>query len=370
MTSIAIIGIRGYQTIYSGFETFVEQLVNRSIKSDFFYFLYGRSKYQKKANIIGKNFQVIITPTIPGKYLETPFYCLFATINSFIKPVNIVLYLGTASTFFILFQKLLLRKTIVNTAGIDWKKNRWLILGKWYLLLCEKLTVRFADIIICDSKSVLNYYKKKYRCKNLIFIPYGADAKSRKPGKILKKFNIEPLKYIYVVGRFAPENCLEDIINAFKKIKTNFKCIILGDSFYEDGYKSYLINLAKDDNRIIFAGILKRDHYEEIVSNSYAYVETKSIGGTHPALLDAMTYGKPVIAKDIMENKEVVSDGGYLYKKSNPSSLSNQLKYILSHRKEAEKLALTAKKRLKLDYNWQSVVKKYESTFRRAHART
>ena len=217
MKNIAIIGIRGYKVVYSGYETFVEELVNRSNKNNFYYYLYSRSKYQKNQYLSSRNnYQILTVPTIHGKYLETIFYGFFSTINSYFKNIDTILYLGTANSIYLLFQKVLNRKTIVNAARIDWKKKRWSILGRWYLLLCEKLTVWFADIIVCDSKSVLNYYKKKYNCKNLIFIPYGADVKSRKPGKILKKFNLERDKYIYIVGRFSPENCIEDIINAFK----------------------------------------------------------------------------------------------------------------------------------------------------------
>ncbi|OGK36247.1 hypothetical protein A3A93_05875 [Candidatus Roizmanbacteria bacterium RIFCSPLOWO2_01_FULL_38_12] len=363
MKKIAIFGIRGYQIIYSGYEIFTEKLVNLSNKTDFFYILYTRSKYQKKTNNSANNFQISIMPTVRGKYLETPFYAFFTTLNSLVKPINIILYLGTANTLFIFLQKLLNRKTIVNTAGIDWGKKRWSLFGRWYLFFCEKLTVWFADIIVCDSQSVLNYYKKKYHLKNLIFIPYGTDVKSRKSGKTLKKLKLESNKYIYVVGRFSPENCQEDVINAFKKIKTNFKCVIIGDSFYEDKYKSYLYKLAKNDKRIVFTGILNRNQYEEIASNSYAYVETKSIGGTHPSLLEAMAFGKPVIAKDIEENKEVVDKNGYLYSRAKPSSLTNQLEYLLINVNNAQKKALDGKKRVKTLYNWQLVIRNYEYIF-------
>ena len=76
-----------------------------------------------------------------------------------------------------------------------------------------------------------------------------------------------------------------------------------------------------------------------------------------------MAFGKPVIAKDIEENKEVVDKNGYLYSRAKPSSLTNQLEYLLINVNNAQKKALDGKKRVKTLYNWQLVIRNYEYIF-------
>lgn len=362
MKKIAVIGLRGHGVIYSGYETFIRHLVAKSSKKNFFYYLYCRSKYQRKINKKNKkNYRLIMLPTISGKYLETFFYVIFSTYDSLSREIDTVLYLGTAYTYLIFIHKLLGRKVVANTAGVDWNKKRWSLMGKIYLKICEQMTVWFANLLICDSRSMVNYYRGKYRLNNLIYVPYGAEVKSLKPGKMLKRFDLRPMKYMYAVGRFSPENCLEDLIMAFRKFKTDFKCVIVGDSFYEEKYKKYLMNLAKNDKRIIFTGILQGKEYDEICSNSLAYVETKSIGGTHPALLEAMAFGKCVIVKDTKENQEVIGDSGYLYNNFSSLRLEDQLKYVISHPKNARRIGNIGKKRVHALYNWKDVISRYEA---------
>ncbi len=364
MKSVAVFGLRGYGVIYSGYETFAKFLVTKSNKEQFFYHLFGRSRYKKyEQTNKGDNFQTIHVATAKGKHLETFTYNFTATFSSLFQGIDIVLYLGTANTLFIFIQKVLGRKIIVNTAGVDWKKKRWSFIGKLYLFLCEKLTVLFADIILCDSKTVMSYYKRTYHKKNLVYIPYGAEVTKREPSGLLQKLGIESNRYFYTVGRISPENCFEDIILAFRKVKTDFNCVIIGNSIYEDNYKNHLKKLAGNDDRIVFAGFQKEKNYEEICSNALSYIESKSIGGTHPSLLEAIAFGKPVIAKDIPENTEVIGDSAFLYQNNDLDSLSEMISYVIHNKNIAHKKTKQAKAILDSRYNWEEIIKNYEQQF-------
>jgi len=364
MIMIAIFGLRGYGAIYSGYETFIQYLVSISNKRNYFYYLFCRSRYKKYSQSIDQNnIELIHIPTFKGKHAETMSYNFVSTLKSIDKKIDIALYLGTANVIFIYIQKLLGRKTIVNTAGIDWQKKRWSIWGRLYLKMCERLTVIFADTIICDSKTVFKYYKNRYHLKNLVYIPYGAQVTVRKPGKVLKKFDLQPYKYIYAVGRISPENCFEDVIQSFYTVRTDFKCVIVGDSIYEDEYKKYLLKLSKKDKRIIFTGFLRKEQYEEICSHAYAYIEPKSIGGTHPSLLEAMAFGKPIIAKDIQEHKEVLKKTGHYYKTHKIKSLKEKIELVLSHPNDSQKYGQLGQIRVNQAYSWQKIISQYENTF-------
>lgn len=365
-TSVAIIGIRGLGVVYSGFETFVNELVRNAKKGNIHYYLFARSLYQKKGRK-SKDYKTITLPTINNKYLETPFYALLATVKSLFIDLDSVLYLGVANTPFLFLQKLRKRKIIVNVDGVDWKRKRWPTLGKLYLKLCERLSVVFADFLIADSKSVLAYYKKIHRVKDerIAYIAYGARVKRKKAGKTLRKFGLEKEKYFLFLGRLVPENCPEDLILALKEVKTNFKCAIVGGSYHEEEYNKYLEKISKNNHRIVFTGILKGKALEEVCSNAYAYIETKTAGGTHPSLLEAMAYKRPVISKNIKELKEVLNDCAIYYSSKNPvKTLKEKLIYLLRNPQKARILGTDAGKRVKKEYNWSEVISQYHRLFK------
>lgn len=362
MKTIGIIGIRGYNVIYSGFETFVKWLVEKSNKRKFYYYLFCRSSYQFSC-FPDKNYSLIPISTIENKYLETPFYSLLSNITTLFKKIDAVLYLGLVNTLFIFIQKLLGRKIIVNVDGLDWQRKRWNVWGKIYLKICEQLSVLLADVIVADSKTIYYYFKKKYYPKKLVYIPYGTEVKIRKPGKTLKNFCLKAKKYIHFVGRLTPENCIEDLILAFRKIKTHYKCVIIGDSVYEDRYKKYLLDLAKEDQRIIFTGFLYGKNYEEVCSNSALYIETKEVGGTHPSLLEAVAFGNPIIAKNIGFHKEVLEEYALYYTRSD--ELAKKIKNFLNHKTILIKKSILLREKVRQRYSWKVVIKQYEELFGR-----
>lgn len=358
---IGIIGIRGYRAVYSGFETFVKKLVEKSNKKKFFYVLFVRSLYQNKARVLPKNISLVTIPTLKGKYIESFFYSLASTLISLTKRIDVVLYLGLPNTFLIFTQKLFSRKVVVNVNGFDWKRKRWNFFGKLYLRLCKILTVIFADVIITDSKEIESYYKNRYKLKKITYIPYGAEVNKTSSGKILKKFGLIPKKYIYTVGRFTPENSLEDLILAFQKLKTNLKCVIIGDSVYEAKYKQYLLDLSKNYPKIIFTGFLQEKDYKKICSNAILYVETKTQGGIHPSLLEAMAYGNCVIAKKLNSHIEVLGKNGIYYQ--NENDLNKKISLLIDKPKLLESIGQKNQIIIKKKFNWKDIIKKYEIIF-------
>jgi glycosyltransferase involved in cell wall biosynthesis len=358
---VGIIGIRGYKVIYSGFETLVRNLIKRA-KPDLYYYVFSRTGYNDEARK-GKNFNNIIINTLFGKYLETPIYALFSSLYSLTLPLDTVLYLSVANTPFIWLQKIMGRRVIVNVDGLDWKRSRWSLVGKLYLLLCETITVKYSDHIIADSKYVYEYYKKKYHVKHIQHLIYGADVSRRKPDKVLKRLKLIKNKYIVFVGRLTPENCVEEVIESYirlGKILKNHKCVVVGDSFFEEKYKQKLIRLASG-HQILFTGMLIGKDYEEILSNSFCYIESKSVGGVHPSLIEAMLLGNAIISKDLPEHREALDNSALFY--SNKEELIINIKKLITSKKKLLLLKRSAEKRATRFFRWEKVVESYEGLY-------
>ena len=97
------------------------------------------------------------------------------------------------------------------------------------------------------------------------------------------------------VSRLEPENNAHLVIEAFKKVRTAYRLLIVGDAPYAHDYITRLEARARGDKRIVFTGFVFGQDYRALQQNAYCYVHATEVGGTHPALLEAMGYGNCVL---------------------------------------------------------------------------
>jgi len=184
------------------------------------------------------------------------------------------------------------------------------------------------------------------------------------PGEILTRFGLEARNYILFVGRLVPENCAHHLVEAFKHVDTDMKCVIVGDAAYAESYISSLKEMAADDPRIVFTGYVFGEGYHELGSNARIFVETSGVGGTHPALVEAMAFGNCVVAHDTPENLETIGDAGLSYIGDLGSDdLLRVLQHLLTNQSLVEQYRKLAQKRAQDCYSWEAVTDAYESLF-------
>src|SRR5690606_6116485 len=98
-----------------------------------------------------------------------------------------------------------------------------------------------------------NYYQDRFKSVPP-YIPYGSEVEILPAGETLARFGLEPQKYVLFVGRLVPENCAHHLVEAFRQLDTDMKCVIVGDAPYAEDYIASLKKLAEDDPRIVFTG--------------------------------------------------------------------------------------------------------------------
>jgi glycosyltransferase involved in cell wall biosynthesis len=104
--------------------------------------------------------------------------------------------------------------------------------------------------------------------------------------------------------------------------------------------------------------------YHELGANAAMFVETSGVGGTHPALTEAMAFGNCVIAHDTPENLETIGDAGFAYDgKSGADSLRRVLQRLLSAPDLVQEYRQRARLRAQACYSWDAVTDAYECIF-------
>jgi glycosyltransferase involved in cell wall biosynthesis len=353
MKKIVFIGIRGIPVVYSGFESFVEDLTNNL--TGFSFCVYCRKRYvQKKYH---NHVRLIYTPTIYIYKLETFIHSLVSSLHTvlFVRP-DYVFFLGVGNAPFLFIPFCFGIKTIINVDGMDWEREKWGPFGRLYLFLCAYISTLLAHVVVTDSLYSYTYYKNKFK-KETKYIPYmshGYEWKEKK--NLLKEYGVTKQQYYVWAGRFVPDNHLDDLLEAFISSKNERKLVIIGDDHYKTVYLKNLKKIIKKDVRIVATGFLSRDRYLTLIKNSYAYIETKQSGGTHPTLVDALTYAPLIICNDFPANKKIVGNGGYFYKNRDISSLK---KILESKGKKAKKINVI----VKIQFAVQRIANDYKAIF-------
>lgn len=357
---IAIIGIRGIPANYGGFETFAEELAPRLVKRGHRVTVYGRSNIINYKGDYYKGVRLVILPTIPHKYLDTVAHTFLCVIHSLFYRYDVILICNAANSIFSFIPRLTGQKVVVNVNGLERKRKKWNWLGKLWYLFGEFFSNVFPNEIVSDARVIQNYYWDRYHKKST-FVPYGANTEKACTTKVLDKFGIRPNEYILYVSRLEPENNAHIVIKAFEKVKTNFKLVIVGDAPYSLEYIKKLKTTR--DSRIIFTGFVFGEGYKEFQSYTYCYIHATEVGGTHPALIEAMGFGNCVIANGTPENIEVVGDAGIIYEKNNIKDLREKIQYVIRNSEVIRMYGEKARKRVKANYSWDTVTVKYESLF-------
>jgi glycosyltransferase involved in cell wall biosynthesis len=356
---IAILGIRGIPSCYSGFETFAEELATKLVQKGHIVTVYCRPQYVQLKEKIYRGVNLIVLPTIQHKYFDTIVHTFLSTMHLLFTPVQVVYYCNPINSIFTIIPRLCGKKTIINVDGLEWRRSKWNYLGKLMHKLSEYLASVLPNAIVTDSRAIQNYYKNKFKV-NTEYISYGANIQgSIFPGCTMQKYGLRRRGYILYVSRLEPENNAHTLIKAYEKIKTNVPLVIVGDAPYNQKYISML--KSTQDRRIMFTGKIFGEGYYELLGNALIYVHCNEVGGTNPALLQAMASGNCVIANGVEFNREVIGSSGLSYLPGDVDDLKNKIEYLLSHPEEIERYRALAVDRISKYYNWGLVVEQTEA---------
>jgi glycosyltransferase involved in cell wall biosynthesis len=161
------------------------------------------------------------------------------------------------------------------------------------------------------------------------------------------------------VSRLEPENNAHLVIEAYASVSTNMPLLIVGDAPYAHEYIARL--KSTQDSRVRFTGGIYGTGYRELQSHTAVYIQATEVGGTHPALIEAMGAGNCVIAYDTPENREVLGDCGLLFK--DVAELTRYIQGAIDDPVRASAFGDKAQARAKAVYSWDAITSQYEKLF-------
>lgn len=377
---VYIVGSKGAGN-YGGFETFVDKLTeyhqdNRNIQ---YHIAWKGTEFKEFEHNGAHSFQIKVPNIGPAQAIYYDItalnYCIKHIKENDIENPIIYVLACRIGPFAKYYQRIIHKlggKLYVNPDGHEWMRAKWSAPVRKYWKLSEKLMVKHADLLICDSKNIEKYILNQYSTYHpkTTYIAYGSDVtkSSLKPNsnKIIEwyqKYNIKENGYYLIVGRFVPENNYEAMIREFMKSKTKRDLVIISNveknAFYNDLNKH--TNFEKDE-RIKFVGtVYDQEQLKYIRENAYAYLHGHEVGGTNPSLLEALGSTKVNLLLDVGFNREVGENGALYWKKNTLSDLIDEVDTYTES--DVDKLNVLSMNRVKESFTWEKIVYDYEKLF-------
>lgn len=302
-TKLGIIGTVGVPAKYGGFETLAHQLVLQ-VSKKFDTTVYNSAKsYSPEERVDEWEGAKIKYIPLKANGLQSIFYDGISMLHAALF-CDVLLILGVSGCIFLPIIKFFFNvKVIINVDGLEWRRAKWNGIAKQFLIISEKIAIRYADELVADNAAIQKYLYDQHHISSQL-IEYGADHNTRISMEHLESFPYDFMKndYAFKVARIEPENNLDMILNAFAESK-KLPLVIVGNWDHSDYGRQLLKQYKNHPNIHLLAPIYEPTQLNLLRSNARVYVHGHSAGGTNPSLVEAMYLGLPILSFDVIYNR-------------------------------------------------------------------
>ncbi len=307
---LAMVGTRGVPARYGGFETAVEEIGQRLAARGHEVTVYCRGGEDSSLRE-HLGMRLVHLPALRKRSLETLSHSALSLAHAAFaghRP-DVIFLFNSANSPLIPVVRLRRIPVAVHVDGLEWKRDKWSGWGQCYYRQAESVAVRLGDRLISDAQAIADYYHDEFGIETDV-IAYGAPVLADPATERLDELGLGRHDYHLVVARFEPENHVLEILEGYHDSQATKPLVVVGSNPYEGDYDRRLRDIADVDDRITLLGaVWDQDLLNTLYANSLTYLHGHSVGGTNPSLLRAMGAAAPVMAYDVVFNREVLGDG-------------------------------------------------------------
>jgi glycosyltransferase involved in cell wall biosynthesis len=356
--SVAIIGTRGYPSYYGGFETAVRKIAPYLASRGWNVTVYGRPGATTDNDPeIDSRVRRKVTWGLETKSLSTLSYGLTAAIDAAFHKPDVALVMNVANGYWLPILRARGIPSLINVDGIEWDRAKWGRLAKAIFHHGARWTARFGDRMVYDSTSIASRWKHEFDLDGE-YIPYGATF----PGELPVEAGLTHRGYILVVARFVPENTVPEFLEAAQELSQRWPVVIVGSTGYGGELDDKVRALADGSNHVHWLGHVSDDsRLLGLWQHAGVYFHGHSVGGTNPALVQAMAAGAPIVARDTVYNREVLAEQAS-FVAADPADIANALSEIMLAPELGERWVAANVQRAQEVYTWEAVCAAYEES--------
>lgn len=354
--SIVIIGTVGVPANYGGFETLAENLVRYHdtvlMKSSLTVYCSSKSYPSKEDTYLSA--RLIYVPLNANGAQSIP-YDIVSLFSAIWWRSDVILLLGVSGAVALPLVRLLSSARIVtNIDGIEWRREKWQGLAKLFLRFSEKMAVRFSHEVISDNGAIADYVREAYGVKSHI-IAYGGDHAVAVSPASVAEYGL-PDDYAFAVCRIEPENNVHMVVEAFAM--TPQRNLVMVGNWNNSEYGCEVKRRYADHANIrLLDPIYDLGKLYTLRAHAQLYIHGHSAGGTNPSLVEAMHFGRPVLAYDCSFNRSTTEDKALFFKDAaSLATLLSGLQIAAAAQVGAAMLEIAQRR-----YTWNIVAQQYFS---------
>ncbi len=364
--SVALLGSRGIPGRYGGYETLMEELAARLVARGFQVTVYCRSHSTPRGLRSWRGADLVVLPTIRTKHLDTPVHTFLSCLHAASAGYDAALVVNSANALFVPLLGVGGIPSALNVDGIEKRRAKWGPFGRAVYAFSERLACVVPDALVTDAEVIRRHYLERYGAES-VPIAYGVDPRPPAETGVLEKLGVAPRQYFLYVSRFEPENNPHRVAEAYRKVGGGLPLVMVGGAPYAGKFIAGFTRGA--DSRILFPGAIYGEGYRELLSHALAYVHATEVGGTHPALVEAMGYENCILVNETPENREVAGEVGLWFRAAEPETLAERMDWVRGHPEEARALGRAAGERAARLFSWERVADQYADLLRRLAGR-
>lgn len=351
---ISVIGSVGVPANYGGFETLVENLAifhhNQALPQRLVIYC-SKASYQEFPDTFLSSELCYLPLNANGA--QSILYDIASLLSAAYRRSDKILILGVSGAIALpLIRLTSSAKITINIDGIEWRREKWRGLAKWFLRFSEMMAVRFSHSVISDNEAISDYVNKTYGVRAEVIAYGGEHAVS------VEAIDVDvvglPSNYSLSICRIEPENNVHLILEAFSSLDSS-NLIFVGNWNNSEYGRSLRQSFSEKKNIFLLDPIYNTSKLKALRQNAKCYLHGHSAGGTNPSLVEAMHFGKPVIAFDCAFNRFTTENKALYF--SDSKELSSLLK--LSDEGEFHQCGINMIEIASRRYTWNSIARQY-----------
>lgn len=356
---LAILGTRGIPAKHGGFESFAEKLSQYMVERGWQVTVYCQES--TGARVWEDYWNGVRLIHVPVKREDAVGTVIFDWKSTRLaaREKGTVLTLGYNTAVFSALYRLRRRTNLINMDGLEWQRKKWSTPQRAWLWLNERCAGCFANHVIADHPSIELHLMSRMPIRKITMIPYGADRVESADPELIAPYGIVPGGYALVVARPEPENSVLEIVRAFSRRPRGMKLVVLG-RYQPERNEYHRETLAAASNEVVFpGGIYDAAVVASLRVHAQLYVHGHTVGGTNPALVEALGAGCAVLAHDNVFNRWVAgAEAAYFY---DEDDFARQLEVLLGDERKLCLMRGASVRRFEEQFSWPKILKAYES---------
>ena len=364
---IIVLGLRGVPEVQGGVERHCQELYPRLAKRNCDITILARKGYVVEYPYEYKSVKIVPIWAPKIKSLEAICHTTLGIfwLSMHRKHYDILHIHAIGPSLLAYLARRLGFRLVVTNHGPDYDRQKWGEVAKFMLRLGEKMGGLYANEVIVISSVIANIIREKcHRESNLIYNGVALPKKSEETD-FLSDIDVTAGNYILAVARFVPEKGLHDLIQAFKGLGSDYKLVIAGEADHETDYSRNLRQIASEDDRIILTGYITGEPLNQVYSHARLFVLPSYHEGLPIVLLEAMSYGLPVLVSDIPANKEVELPAERYFRCGDIDDLKEKMDVLLE-KKLSEEEQREIRRQIEEKYNWNKIAEQTVKVYEKA----